>query len=257
MSKDPAVLFYTSDFLSGTMLMTYEEKGQYITLLCLQHQQGHLSEKQLKQITDSETVLSKFVLADDGKYHNIKMHNCSLKRKQYSESRSNNRKAKAENISKTYEKDMLNISKTYVKHMENGNENRNENRNEDINTNEIREIIEDLNLVCSTEFKHTSDKTRKLIKARLNEKYTIEDFKKVHRNKFADWGNNPDMVKFLRPETLYGTKFEGYLNEKQQPKQQEAVKPIKSLRQQLEEEQEERDRKLQAEYDAKQKAGAL
>ncbi len=132
-----------------------------------------------------------------------------------------------------------------------------ENEYEIETVNAIKTIIEDLNLVCSTEFKHTSEKTRKLIKARLNENYTIEDFKKVHRNKFANWSNNPDMVKFLRPETLYGTKFESYLNEKQQPKQQEPIKPTKSLRQQLEEEQEERDRKLQAEYDAKLKAGAL
>ena len=36
--KDPAFLFYSSDFLSGTMLMTDEEIGQYIKLLCLQHQ---------------------------------------------------------------------------------------------------------------------------------------------------------------------------------------------------------------------------
>jgi hypothetical protein len=50
MSKDPAVLFYSSDFLTGTLLMNYEERGQYITLLCLQHQKGHLTEKELKQI---------------------------------------------------------------------------------------------------------------------------------------------------------------------------------------------------------------
>lgn len=50
MSKDPAVLFYTSDFLSGTFTMTYEQRGKYITLLCLQHQQGHLSEKQMLSI---------------------------------------------------------------------------------------------------------------------------------------------------------------------------------------------------------------
>ena len=40
--KDPAFLFYSSDFLSGTMLMNNEEIGIYIKLICLQHQQGHL-----------------------------------------------------------------------------------------------------------------------------------------------------------------------------------------------------------------------
>ena len=45
--KDPAFLFYSSDFLSGTMLMSDEEVGQYIRLLCLQHQKGHLKEKDM------------------------------------------------------------------------------------------------------------------------------------------------------------------------------------------------------------------
>lgn len=90
--------------------------------------------------------------------------------------------------------------------------------------NAIKSIIEDLNLVCSTSYKYKTPKTKELIKTRLKEGFTVEDFKKVHRNKFADWSNNADMVKFLRPETLYSNKFEGYLNEKQQPKQQEATK---------------------------------
>ena len=40
MSKDPAILFYTQDFLVGTMMMSDEQVGQYIRLLCLQHQKG-------------------------------------------------------------------------------------------------------------------------------------------------------------------------------------------------------------------------
>ena len=47
MAKDPAVLFYTSDFLSGTFTMTNEQVGMYIRLLCLQHQKGKLSEKDM------------------------------------------------------------------------------------------------------------------------------------------------------------------------------------------------------------------
>ena len=45
--KDPAVLFYTADFLIGVSDLTDEECGKYIKLLCLQHQKGHLSEKQI------------------------------------------------------------------------------------------------------------------------------------------------------------------------------------------------------------------
>ena len=50
MAKDPAVLFYTQDFLVGTMTMSYEQKGKYITLLCLQHQKGKLTLKDLQAI---------------------------------------------------------------------------------------------------------------------------------------------------------------------------------------------------------------
>ena len=59
--KDPAFLFYSSDFLSGTMLMSDEEIGQYIKLLCLQHQKGHLKEKDMLNICkrQNEEILKK------------------------------------------------------------------------------------------------------------------------------------------------------------------------------------------------------
>lgn len=142
MAKDPAVLFYTSDFLSGTFTMDYEQKGKYITLLCLQHQKGKLTLKDLQSILTDEDfeVSDKFELADDGFYYNIKMKECTEKRKAYSESRRNNRKAKSNNISesndnhisklsKSYEKHMNNTSTTYVNHMENENETVNDNIN--------------------------------------------------------------------------------------------------------------------------------
>ena len=47
MGKDPAVLFYTGDFLVGTITMNYEQKGKYIQLLCLQHQSGRLTEEEM------------------------------------------------------------------------------------------------------------------------------------------------------------------------------------------------------------------
>jgi hypothetical protein len=47
MGKDPAILFYTSDFLTGTMTFTDEQVGKYIRLLCLQHQKDKLTEKDM------------------------------------------------------------------------------------------------------------------------------------------------------------------------------------------------------------------
>jgi hypothetical protein len=143
MAKDPAVLFYTSDFLSGTITMDYEERGKYITLLCIQHQKGYLTEKDLKLILqDSDIeIFNKFKLAEDGYYYNIKMKECAAARKAYSESRSNNRKGKTKdkdmiNISKSYEKHMKHISTSYDKHMETGNEN--EDLNKDLTVNKNR-----------------------------------------------------------------------------------------------------------------------
>ncbi len=81
-----------------------------------------------------------------------------------------------------------------------------------------REVIEYLNDKANTQYKPTSRKTQSLIKARLAENFTIDDFKQVIDNKVADWLKNDDMRKYLRPETLFGTKFESYLNTPQKPK---------------------------------------
>lgn len=76
------------------------------------------------------------------------------------------------------------------------------------------EIIGYLNDKTESSYKHTTKKTTDLIKARMNEGFTVEDFKKVIDIKTAEWLKNPDMNKFLRPETLFGNKFESYLNQK-------------------------------------------
>ena len=85
--------------------------------------------------------------------------------------------------------------------------------NNNIYSQAIDEIISYLNMVCSTHYQASTPKTRTLIKARLKEKFTVDDFKKVIDNKHSAW-KGTDMEKYLRPETLFGTKFEGYLNEK-------------------------------------------
>lgn len=108
MSKDPAVLFYTSDFLSGTFTMTNEQVGKYIKLLCLQHQKGPLTERDMLSICQSydEDIYAKFEYIDNH-YVNIRMQTESIRRKSYSESRKNNRlKTKEENISISYDNHM-------------------------------------------------------------------------------------------------------------------------------------------------------
>ncbi len=108
MSKDPAVLFYTSDFLSGTFTMTDEQVGKYIRLLCLQHQKGKLTEKDMLSICkayDSE-IWDKFEQVD-GYFLNDRMYNESIRRQKFTESRRNNAKSvKNESISEAYAKHM-------------------------------------------------------------------------------------------------------------------------------------------------------
>jgi len=117
--KDPAFLFYSNDFLSGTMLMADEDVGRYIKLLCLQHQVGHLSKEDMLSMRATPKVFAKFKIDEEGKYYNERLEYEANRRKAYSESRRNNRK----------KKDMNNICNSYEEHMEN------ENRNEIINKN--------------------------------------------------------------------------------------------------------------------------
>ena len=92
MAKDPAVLLYTSDFISGTITMTHEQRGKYILLLCIQHQKGKLTEKDLKVILNEEDieVAEKFDKGNDGFLYNKRMLEESIKRKSFTESRTKN-----------------------------------------------------------------------------------------------------------------------------------------------------------------------
>lgn len=113
-NKDPAFLFYSSDFLTGTMFMSDAQLGKYIKILCTQHQKGHLSEKDMLKICKryDKDIFDKFKKDDDGNYYNIRLEKEITKRRDYSKSRASNRKNKI-----TFE----NICFSYVKHMENEN----------------------------------------------------------------------------------------------------------------------------------------
>lgn len=82
------------------------------------------------------------------------------------------------------------------------------------------DVVAYLNRVCGTNYRASSQATKRLIDARTNEGYSLDDFKTVIDNKQSEWGKDSKMRQYLRPETLFGTKFESYLNQrpKQQPK---------------------------------------
>jgi hypothetical protein len=99
MAKDPAVLFYTQDFLTGTFLMTNEQVGKYIRLLCLQQQNGGLNECDMLQVCGEkdDKIWAKFDF-EDGKYYNKRMNLETTKRKKFCEHQ-------RENINKRWGKD--------------------------------------------------------------------------------------------------------------------------------------------------------
>ena len=75
------------------------------------------------------------------------------------------------------------------------------------------DIVDYLNLKSGKNFHATSKKTKELIHARLREGFTVDDFKTVIDKKVAEWKDDSRMNQYLRPETLFGTKFESYLNQ--------------------------------------------
>ena len=90
--KDPAYLFYSSDFLTGCASLTMEERGQYITLLCLEHQLGRLSEKTIRLSVGSVSVdvLAKFKQDENGLLYNERLEIEIEKRSNFIDTRRNN-----------------------------------------------------------------------------------------------------------------------------------------------------------------------
>lgn len=82
-----------------------------------------------------------------------------------------------------------------------------------ISLEEIKGIVEYLNIKSNSHYKYSTDKTQTLIKARIKDGFTLDDFKIVIDKKCEEWLGT-DFENFLRPETLFSNKFEGYLNQK-------------------------------------------
>lgn len=88
-------------------------------------------------------------------------------------------------------------------------------KNDKNDKNEIYKYIVDyLNKKAGTNYRASTKKTQTCIHARIAEGFTFDDFKMVIDKKCADWLGNEKMEPYLRPETLFGTKFESYLNAK-------------------------------------------
>lgn len=75
MTENPAFLFYSNDFLEGTLILPMEDRGKYITLLCYMHAHGRLREDVVKQLTGkmSAKLRSKFNVDEHGLWYNKRL----------------------------------------------------------------------------------------------------------------------------------------------------------------------------------------
>lgn len=194
MAKDPAVLLYTSDFLSGTYTMTDEQVGKYIKLLCYQHQKGKLTEKDMLSICKGhdEDVYAKFDIVD-GFYINKRMYEEAEKRTKFTESRRKNASAKH----------MLN-------HMPNHMEDENE------NINEVKDVLVYPNSEFKTIWKqwiqYKKDEHRDTYKSKKTEQIAINNLIKLCGGSFeiaAEIVNNS-----------IANKYKGLFELKAKPKQE-------------------------------------
>lgn len=86
----------------------------------------------------------------------------------------------------------------------------------------ITEIVDYLNEKANTSFRPSAEYAKTHIRARLREGFTVDDFKAVIDGRVKAWATDPKMSEYLRPQTLFGTKFESYLNaSKAKPKTDE------------------------------------
>lgn len=91
----------------------------------------------------------------------------------------------------------------------------------------VAEVVQALNDETGSHYRPTSKATMRHVLARLREGFTVEDCKEVIRKKSQEWGGT-DMAKYLRPETLFGSKFEGYLNAPEDTKAKERADKAKA-----------------------------
>jgi len=134
MAKDPAFLFYPGDYVSGTMGMTFEEKGAYMDLLMLQFNRGHMNTHMIQHTIGHlwDQVKCKFIQDEEGLWFNVRLDFEKEKRKTFTESRRNNIKPKEKPKNEpSYETHM-------DTHMDSHMENENENINKDIINNKSK-----------------------------------------------------------------------------------------------------------------------
>ena len=139
MAKDPAFLFYSQDFITGTMFMNNEQIGIYIRLLCAQHQHGGLIGKTAFNsiIATNDIIKTKFIETDEG-FYNIRLMDEMVKRTK----KSNNLSANAlSGWVKRRDKNAIALQAHMPPEDEDVNENEDVNQLEILNGNKTKKFV--------------------------------------------------------------------------------------------------------------------
>jgi len=178
MAKDPAFLFYPSDWISGTLGMTFEEKGAYFELLMTQFNQGHMTSHMIGRMVGQlwSSIQHKFIQDENGLWYNIRLEEEKKKRKAFTESRRNNIKGKNQYTEKTTKK--VGHKKGHMtSHMEN------------VNVNEIIDYFKD---------KGYTEETAK----KFYDFYSVSDWKDSNGKKVINWKQKAQSVWFTEENKI-------------------------------------------------------
>lgn len=194
--KDPAFLFYSSDFLTGTMFMTNEQIGLYIKMLCIQHQHGGRIDTNVLRtlcdgITNGDTVFAKFVQDERGSFSerlDLEMQKRAAKSVKARES-----------INKRWTKTSYERNTNVIRSKD---ENRNENENENIGIGGVGERVDRSNYLKVLEKLKSDELFVEGLKKRGNVDLvgleTLYDkFFAKHIGDGKDWPNEAELKKHL------------------------------------------------------------
>ena len=221
MANPPAFQIYAADIYVDTNEWTCEEVGAYTRLLMSEWVNGDLPSdpKRLARIAGLDLkrfqkvypqLMRKFQNNGNDRLINIRLEETRLKQSKYREKqslRASSRWAKRNAV-----EDAAIDAVAEATHVPDGCSSSSSLKNKDI-LSSIKEIISFLNEKSGKNFSCKTKATIAHIKARLAEGRTIEEFKKVITIKCEKWMPDPKMNDYIRPETLFGAKFESYLNE--------------------------------------------
>lgn len=225
--KAPAFQFYPADFLADehVALMSNQEIGCYIKLLCYCWREGSIpndTDKLAKLCGENGGVMAQLWLAISSCFSQLPDDHTRLTNPRLSEERIKQENHKLERsesgkkgaISRWKKADGSAIQQPIAKPIAKPMAKNGSSSSSSLNKIYIGQVVDYLNHKAGKKFSAKSKPTIGHINARLSEGYTLEDFKRVIDTKVSQWIMDPAWQKYIRPETLFGAKFESYLNEK-------------------------------------------